>query len=106
MRESLYLPLEKGGALENKMFCYCLWKLPAARLNGCRRTRGETGSAATAQDPLIYVTKGPSAITTKLGAYAEASAGSKTTVIVNLFITITHANSISHHCLKSKRFCR
>lgn len=84
----------RGGInLENKMFCY-----------QCQETAGNTGctqvgvcgkkpEVAKMQDLLIYVSKGISAITTRLRAEGkEVSKEVNHLVTLNLFITITNAN--------------
>ncbi|RRJ16991.1 hydroxylamine reductase [Lachnoanaerobaculum orale] len=79
--------------MENKMFCY-----------QCQETAGNTGctqvgvcgkkpEVAKMQDLLIYVSKGISAITTRLRAEGkEVSKEVNHLVTLNLFITITNAN--------------
>jgi len=79
--------------MENKMFCY-----------QCQETAGNTGctqvgvcgkkpEVANMQDLLIYVSKGISAVTTRLRAEGkEISKEVNHLVTLNLFITITNAN--------------
>ena len=79
--------------MENKMFCY-----------QCQETAGNTGctqvgvcgkkpEVANMQDLLIYVSKGISAVTTRLRAEGkEISKEINHLVTLNLFITITNAN--------------
>ena len=79
--------------MENKMFCY-----------QCQETAGNTGctqigvcgkkpEVANMQDLLIYVSKGISAITTRLRQEGkEVSKEVNHLVTLNLFITITNAN--------------
>ena len=79
--------------MENKMFCY-----------QCQETAGNTGctqvgvcgkkpEVANMQDLLIYVSKGISAVTTRLRAEGkEVSKEVNHLITLNLFITITNAN--------------
>ena len=79
--------------MENKMFCY-----------QCQETAGNTGctqvgvcgkkpEVANMQDLLIYVSKGISAVTTRLRAEGkEISKEVNHLITLNLFITITNAN--------------
>ena len=79
--------------MENKMFCFQCQE--TAGCKGCTVVGvcGKKPEVAAMQDLLIYVTKGLSAITTKLRAEGkEASREVNHLCTVNLFITITNAN--------------
>ena len=79
--------------MENQMFCFQCQE--TAGCSGCtvRGVCGKTAEVARMQDLLIYVTKGLSAVTTKL-----REAGKSVEIAVdymvndNLFTTITNAN--------------
>ncbi len=79
--------------MEYKMFCYQCQE--TANCSGCTVAGvcGKTPTTAIMQDLLVYVTKGLSAITTKLrkeGKSVESKINNLITL--NLFITITNAN--------------
>ena len=79
--------------MENKMFCYQCQE--TAGCKGCTRVGvcGKTPEVAAMQDLLIYVTKGLSALTTRLRAEGKAVAREiNHLVTLNLFVTITNAN--------------
>lgn len=79
--------------MEHQMFCYQCQE--TAGCAGCTRVGvcGKTASVARMQDLLVYVTKGLSAITTKLRREGkEISANINHMITLNLFITITNAN--------------
>lgn len=79
--------------MENKMFCFQCQE--TAGCKGCTVVGvcGKKPEVAAMQDLLIYVTKGLSAITTKLRAEGkEVSREVNHLCNVNLFITITNAN--------------
>ena len=79
--------------MENKMFCFQCQE--TAGCKGCTVVGvcGKKPEVAAMQDLLIYVTKGLSAITTKLRAEGkEVSREVNHLCTVNLFITITNAN--------------
>lgn len=78
---------------ENKMFCYQCQE--TAGCTGCTRVGvcGKTPDVAAMQDLLVYVTKGLSAVTTRLrGEGKEISSEINHLVTLNLFTTITNAN--------------
>ncbi|HBC97464.1 MAG TPA: hydroxylamine reductase [Clostridium sp.] len=79
--------------MENKMFCYQCQE--TAGCKGCTRVGvcGKRPEVAAMQDLLIYVTKGISAVATKLRAEGK-KVGSEVNHLVtfNLFTTITNAN--------------
>ena len=79
--------------MENQMFCYQCQE--TAGCAGCtvRGVCGKTAETARMQDLLIYVTKGISAVTTKLrGEGKTVSSEVDAMVNDNLFTTITNAN--------------
>lgn len=79
--------------MENKMFCFQCQE--TAGCKGCtiRGVCGKTSDVAAAQDLLVYVTKGLSAVTTALRKEGKAvSEDVNHLVTVNLFTTITNAN--------------
>ncbi len=79
--------------MENKMFCYQCQE--TAGCSGCtiKGVCGKTPEVAAMQDLLIYVTKGLSAVTTRLRAEGTKVAEEVNHLVtVNLFTTITNAN--------------
>lgn len=79
--------------MENKMFCYQCQE--TAGCTGCTQTGvcGKKPEVAAMQDLLVYVTKGISAVTTRLRAEGkEVSREINHLVTANLFTTITNAN--------------
>ena len=79
--------------MENKMFCFQCQE--TAGCKGCTQVGvcGKKPEVAAMQDLLIYVTKGLSAVTTRLraeGKPVERAVNHRVTE--NLFITITNAN--------------
>ncbi|WMI82687.1 hydroxylamine reductase [Anaerotignum sp. MB30-C6] len=79
--------------MENKMFCYQCQE--TAGCTGCTKMGvcGKNPQVAGMQDLLVYVTKGISAITTRLREEGkEVSKDVNHLVSLNLFITITNAN--------------
>ena len=79
--------------MENAMFCFQCQE--TAGCKGCTRVGvcGKKPEVAGMQDLLIYVTKGLSAVTTRLRAEGkEISAEVNHLVVQNLFVTITNAN--------------
>ena len=79
--------------MENKMFCFQCQE--TAGCKGCTISGvcGKKPEVAAMQDLLVYVTKGLSAVTTRLreeGKTVDKSVNHRVTV--NLFITITNAN--------------
>lgn len=79
--------------MENKMFCYQCQE--TAGCTGCTQMGvcGKTPAVAAMQDLLVYVTKGLSAVTTKLRAEGrEVSPDVNHLITLNLFTTITNAN--------------
>ena len=77
----------------NAMFCFQCQE--TAGCKGCTRVGvcGKKPEVAGMQDLLIYVTKGLSAVTTRLRAEGkEISAEVNHLVVQNLFVTITNAN--------------
>ena len=78
---------------ENKMFCFQCQE--TAGCSGCTVSGvcGKKPDVAAMQDLLVYVTKGFSAVTTKLRSERkEIEAHVNEMIIVNLFTTITNAN--------------
>jgi len=79
--------------MENKMFCFQCQE--TAGCKGCTicGVCGKKPEVAAMQDLLVFVTKGLSAVTTRLRAEGKTvSAEVNHLVTVNLFITITNAN--------------
>ena len=79
--------------MENKMFCYQCQE--TAGCTGCTQMGvcGKTPAVAAMQDLLVYVTKGLSAVTTRLRAEGrEVSPDVNHLITLNLFTTITNAN--------------
>lgn len=79
--------------MENKMFCYQCQE--AANCSGCTQSGacGKTPDVAAMQDLLVYVTKGLSAVTTRLRSEGgEVSPKVNYLITMNLFTTITNAN--------------
>lgn len=79
--------------MENKMFCFQCQE--TAGCKGCTQVGvcGKKPEVAAMQDLLIYVTKGLSAVTTRLRAEGkQVSREVNHLVTKNLFITITNAN--------------
>ena len=79
--------------MENKMFCFQCQE--TAGCKGCtvRGVCGKTPEVAAMQDLLIYVTKGISAVTTRLREEGQPVKPKINHMItMNLFITITNAN--------------
>ena len=79
--------------MENKMFCYQCQE--TAGCTGCTLSGvcGKKPEVAAMQDLLVYVTKGLSAVTTRLRAEGKAvGAAVNHLVTTNLFTTITNAN--------------
>ncbi|MBE6085577.1 MAG: hydroxylamine reductase [Selenomonas ruminantium] len=79
--------------MEKKMFCYQCQE--TAGCKGCTvmGVCGKTPEVAAMQDLLIYVTKGLSAVTTRLRAEGrKVEPQVNYLVTINLFITITNAN--------------
>jgi hydroxylamine reductase len=79
--------------MENKMFCYQCQE--TAGCTGCTQAGvcGKSPEVAAMQDLLVYVTKGISAVTTRLRAEGtEVSAEVNHLITLNLFSTITNAN--------------
>ena len=79
--------------MENKMFCYQCQE--TAGCKGCTQIGvcGKKPEVAAMQDLLVYVTKGLSAVTTRLRTEGKpVSAEINHLVTVNLFITITNVN--------------
>lgn len=79
--------------MENKMFCYQCQE--TAGCKGCTQMGvcGKNPEVAAMQDLLVYVTKGLSAVTTKLRAEGKRVAQEiNHLATLNLFITITNAN--------------
>lgn len=78
---------------ENKMFCFQCQE--TAGCKGCTQVGvcGKKPEVAAMQDLLIYVTKGLSAVTTRLRAEGKQVAREVNHLVTkNLFITITNAN--------------
>ena len=78
---------------ENKMFCYQCQE--TAGCTGCTRSGvcGKAPDVAAMQDLLVWVTKGLSAVTTRLRAEGKAVEPQVNHLITwNLFTTITNAN--------------
>ena len=81
------------GNKENKMFCFQCQE--TAGCSGCTVSGvcGKKPDVAAMQDLLVYVTKGFSAVTTKLRSERkEIEPHVNEMIIVNLFTTITNAN--------------
>ena len=79
--------------MENKMFCFQCQE--TAGCTGCTQVGvcGKKPEVAAMQDLLIYVTKGLSAVTTRLRAEGKKVAGEVNHLVtLNLFVTITNAN--------------
>ena len=79
--------------MENKMFCYQCQE--AANCSGCTQSGvcGKTPDVAAMQDLLVYVTKGLSAVTTRLRSEGgEVSPKVNQLITMNLFTTITNSN--------------
>ncbi len=79
--------------MENKMFCYQCQE--TAGCTGCTQVGvcGKKPEVAAMQDLLVYVTKGISAVTTRLRAEGKpVSREVNHLVTLNLFTTITNAN--------------
>ncbi|WP_033170222.1 hydroxylamine reductase [Selenomonas sp. ND2010] len=79
--------------MENKMFCYQCQE--TAGCKGCTQVGvcGKKPEVAAMQDLLIYVTKGLSAVTTRLRAEGKKVAAEVNhQITLNLFVTITNAN--------------
>lgn len=79
--------------MENKMFCYQCQE--TAGCKGCTQMGvcGKNPEVAAMQDLLVYVTKGLSAVTTKLRAEGKRVVQEiNHLATLNLFITITNAN--------------
>ncbi|MDO5141825.1 MAG: hydroxylamine reductase [Eubacteriales bacterium] len=79
--------------MEQQMFCYQCQE--TAGCTGCTRSGvcGKTPDVAAMQDLLVYVTKGLSAVTTRLRGEGKAVAAEIDRLITqNLFTTITNAN--------------
>ena len=79
--------------MDAKMFCYQCQE--TAGNKGCtvQGVCGKKFDVARAQDLLIYVTKGLSAVTTALRAEGKPVAAEVNHLVsMNLFITITNAN--------------
>ena len=79
--------------MENKMFCYQCQE--TAGCSGCTQSGvcGKKPDVAAAQDLLVYVTRGLSAVTTALRAAGKPVAPEiNHLVTLNLFTTITNAN--------------
>ena len=79
--------------MENKMFCFQCQE--TAGCKGCTQVGvcGKKPEVAAMQDLLIYVTKGLSAVTTRLRAEGKQVAREVNHLVTkNLFITITNAN--------------
>ena len=79
--------------MENKMFCFQCQE--TAGCSGCTISGvcGKKPDVAAMQDLLVYVTKGLSAVTTKLRSEGkEIENYVNEMIIVNLFTTITNAN--------------
>jgi hydroxylamine reductase len=79
--------------MEHQMFCYQCQE--TAGCTGCTKVGvcGKKPDVAAMQDLLVYVTKGISAVTTRLRAEGKAVAPAVNHLItLNLFTTITNAN--------------
>ncbi len=88
--------------MENKMFCYQCQE--TAGCKGCTQVGvcGKKPEVAAMQDLLIYVTKGLSAVTTRLRAEGKPVGSPVNYLItINLFITITNAN-FDEQAIKSR----
>ncbi len=85
--------MKEEAFMENKMFCYQCQE--AAGCTGCTQVGvcGKKPEVAAMQDLLVYVTKGLSAVTTRLREEGkEVSPEVNHMASLNLFITITNAN--------------
>ncbi len=79
--------------MENKMFCFQCQETAGCRGCTIRGVCGKKPETAALQDLLIYVTKGISAVTTKLRSEGKEVPGDVNHLVtVNLFTTITNAN--------------
>ena len=79
--------------MENKMFCYQCQE--TAGCTGCTMTGvcGKRPEVANLQDLLVYVTKGLSAVTTRLRSEGKkVDEDINHLITINLFTTITNAN--------------
>ncbi|MFC2767903.1 MAG: hydroxylamine reductase [Mitsuokella sp.] len=79
--------------MENKMFCFQCQETAGGK--GCTQVGvcGKKPEVAAMQDLLVYVTKGLSAVTTRLRAEGKSvKKGINHLVTENLFMTITNAN--------------
>ena len=79
--------------MDNKMFCFQCQE--TAGCKGCTKMGvcGKTPEVAAMQDLLIYVTKGLSAVATRLREEGKAIAKETNHLVtLNLFATITNAN--------------
>lgn len=79
--------------MEPKMFCYQCQE--TAGCKGCTHAGvcGKTADVANMQDLLVYVTRGLSAVTTRLRQQGAAvSSDVNHLITLNLFVTITNAN--------------
>ena len=79
--------------MENKMFCFQCQE--TAGCKGCTQVGvcGKKPEVAAMQDLLIYVTKGISAVTTRMRAEGKSVAREVNHLVtLNLFATITNAN--------------
>ena len=93
-RQFLYQEINGGSDMAGeKMFCYQCQETAGG--SGCTKAGvcGKSPSLAAAQDLLIYVTKGISAVTTQLRSEGkEISKDINHLITTNLFVTITNAN--------------
>ena len=93
-RQFLYQEINGGSDMAGeKMFCYQCQETAGG--SGCTKAGvcGKSPSLAAAQDLLIYVTKGISAVTTQLRSEGkEISKEINHLITTNLFVTITNAN--------------
>ena len=93
-RQFLYQEINGGADMAGeKMFCYQCQETAGG--SGCTKAGvcGKSPSLAAAQDLLIYVTKGISAVTTQLRSEGkEISKEINHLITTNLFVTITNAN--------------
>ena len=79
--------------MNNKMFCYQCQETAGGKGCNVSGVCGKKPEVAKAQDLLIYVTKGISAVTTRLRAENKiVKARINHLVTLNLFTTITNAN--------------
>ena len=79
--------------MENQMFCFQCQETAGCRGCTIRGVCGKKPETAALQDLLIYVTKGISAVTTKLRSEGKEVPGDVNHLVtVNLFTTITNAN--------------